>query len=167
MKKLIGPHFGRDVVSSLDFLEKKEANMTRCCDFDVGGCTASFYLSCVAYKEGKNCWEVEVSIPCCKRNNKERCRDCNTYQKAVKLGVITEKDGPNINRGVEDMRYVCSSVRDHGLFFTTKCPVCGARAVRIESVKEVEEDKDLRIMGGGGSYYKIEHGSVPQKGEPT
>ncbi|MDI6782170.1 MAG: hypothetical protein QME49_08730 [bacterium] len=51
--------------------------MKKC--YDVRGCPASHYLRCAAYASGKDCWEVP-DIPCCKRNDKERCKECNIYQ---------------------------------------------------------------------------------------
>lgn len=44
--------------------------MKRC--FEIQGCPASLYLICPAYKEKKSCWEI-LGVPCCKRNNKDRC----------------------------------------------------------------------------------------------
>lgn len=54
--------------------------MKRC--FEVEPCPASHYLKCPAYKQGKNCWET-VNIPCCKRNNKDRCPPCSVYMAAM------------------------------------------------------------------------------------
>jgi hypothetical protein len=53
--------------------------MLRC--YEVRGCPASFYLRCPAYEQNKNCWEVP-NLPCCKRNDKSRCKQCSIYQKA-------------------------------------------------------------------------------------
>lgn len=55
--------------------------MKRC--IEVHGCPASHYLICKAYKEGKSCWEVP-GVPCCKRDNKDRCPDCSVYIDASK-----------------------------------------------------------------------------------
>lgn len=60
----------------------------RCCDYEIRGCTASSYLSCSAYKEEKNCWEAEKEIPCCKRNDKTRCRECKIYLKYLEVEGI-------------------------------------------------------------------------------
>ncbi|MDI6735846.1 MAG: hypothetical protein QME42_06590 [bacterium] len=54
--------------------------MKRC--FEIRGCPASHYLNCVAYRNGLNCWETP-QIPCCKRNDKERCPQCPIYQTVV------------------------------------------------------------------------------------
>jgi hypothetical protein len=62
--------------------------MKRC--FEVRGCPASHYLICQAYKEGKDCWEVE-DIPCCKRKNKDRCKDCNVYMDALEGKGVSEE----------------------------------------------------------------------------
>ena len=62
--------------------------MNKCSDYNIRGCPASSYLICSAYKEGTNCWEAERDIPCCKRENKDRCKDCSVYKKALELGVI-------------------------------------------------------------------------------
>ncbi|MBU0600325.1 hypothetical protein KKB54_03250 [bacterium] len=48
---------------------------------DVKGCSAGYYLKCPAYKIEKSCWEVPA-VPCCKRNNKERCVPCPVYLRA-------------------------------------------------------------------------------------
>ncbi|MBU1261960.1 hypothetical protein KKG61_02485 [bacterium] len=47
----------------------------RCCD--LRGCPASYYLACDAYKDGKNCFEVEGEVPCCKKD--KDCTTCNIY----------------------------------------------------------------------------------------
>jgi hypothetical protein len=71
----------------------------RCCGYDIRGCPASWYSICSAYKEGKNCWEMDgVDIPCCKRRDKSRCPECNVYIKAVELEVI--------EKNIEDPRIV-------------------------------------------------------------
>jgi hypothetical protein len=49
----------------------------RCCD--ARGCPASYYLTCDAYKELKNCFETKVEIPCCKRQ--QPCTECYIYKK--------------------------------------------------------------------------------------
>jgi len=51
--------------------------------WEVTNRPASMYLQCVAYKEKLNCWEVK-DIPCCKRENKDRCKECSVYQAAFK-----------------------------------------------------------------------------------
>lgn len=51
--------------------------MKRC--YEVRGCPASHYLNCAAYRQEINCWEA-TNIPCCKRNDKERCSQCPIYQ---------------------------------------------------------------------------------------
>jgi len=56
--------------------------MNKCSNYDVKGCPASQYLICEAYKNGKNCWETQ-GVPCCKRDNKERCKECEVYKKAL------------------------------------------------------------------------------------
>ncbi|MDI6703185.1 MAG: hypothetical protein QME40_00655 [bacterium] len=53
--------------------------MKRC--YEIQTCPASHYLRCPAYKTGKDCWET-TDLPCCKRNNKDRCNDCYVYIKA-------------------------------------------------------------------------------------
>lgn len=55
--------------------------MKRC--FEIQGCPASLYLICPAYKEKKSCWEI-LGVPCCKRNNKDRCLECSLYLNARK-----------------------------------------------------------------------------------
>lgn len=65
--------------------------MKRC--YDIRGCPASHYLRCPAYKTDKNCWEVP-NLPCCKRNDKERCKDCSIYQAGVDQ---INKDTENLN----------------------------------------------------------------------
>lgn len=62
--------------------------MKRC--YDIRGCPASHYLRCSAYQIGKNCWE-EPNIPCCKRNEKERCKDCSIYQATMGQSGQTDK----------------------------------------------------------------------------
>lgn len=54
--------------------------MNRCSDYSIMGCPASLYLSCSAYKEGKNCWETERDIPCCQKDKAE-CGNCRIYIK--------------------------------------------------------------------------------------
>jgi len=66
-------------------MDKNEKVKDRCSDYSIRGCPASSYLICPAYKTGKNCWEAEESIPCCKRKDKSRCPECDVYQKAEKL----------------------------------------------------------------------------------
>lgn len=61
---------------------------TKCCEWDIRGCPVSWYMSCEAYKAGKNCWEVKI-IPCCKREEKVRCPTCEVYLKAIERGIIT------------------------------------------------------------------------------
>jgi hypothetical protein len=51
--------------------------------YEVRGCSASFYLKCPAYEKGKDCWNV-TNLPCCKRNNKDRCKDCTVFIEASK-----------------------------------------------------------------------------------
>lgn len=63
--------------------------MTVCCD--IRGCPGSQYINCAAYKTGKNCWEV-LDVPCCKRNDKGRCKECSIYLKAMGKGGDS-KDG--------------------------------------------------------------------------
>lgn len=52
-----------------------------CSKHGIRGCPASFYLSCPAYKENKNCWEVE-NKPCCSAQNLTKCRACPVFTKA-------------------------------------------------------------------------------------
>jgi hypothetical protein len=54
--------------------------MKRC--FEVRHCPASCYMICKAYKEGSDCWNT-INIPCCKRNNKDRCENCHIYKEAL------------------------------------------------------------------------------------
>ncbi|MEW6607238.1 MAG: hypothetical protein AB1414_07245 [bacterium] len=54
--------------------------MKRC--YEIRGCPASHYLNCQAYQQGSNCWEI-LNVPCCKRNDKDRCLQCPIYQSAV------------------------------------------------------------------------------------
>lgn len=56
--------------------------MNKCSNWSVKGCPASQYLSCSVYKKGLNCWEATESIPCCKRNDKSRCGNCDIYKRA-------------------------------------------------------------------------------------
>ncbi len=59
----------------------KEADMaSKCSDYSVKGCPASYYLKCRAYAEGLNCWDL-VSVPCCSKANLTECRDCEIYKK--------------------------------------------------------------------------------------
>lgn len=62
--------------------------MNRCSDYALKGCPASQYLICEAYKNEKNCWETQ-GVPCCKRDDKERCKECEVYKKAQELGFIS------------------------------------------------------------------------------
>ncbi|MDI6786080.1 MAG: hypothetical protein QMD92_05155 [bacterium] len=55
--------------------------MLKC--LDVKGCSAGYYLKCPAFKAGKSCWEVP-NVPCCKRNDFERCKECSVYIRACK-----------------------------------------------------------------------------------
>lgn len=61
--------------------------MNRCSDYAIKGCPASQYMICEAYRTGRNCWETK-GIPCCKRNDKERCKGCEVYIKAQRLGIM-------------------------------------------------------------------------------
>ncbi|MDD5090130.1 MAG: hypothetical protein PHQ23_04360 [Candidatus Wallbacteria bacterium] len=51
--------------------------------WDIHVCPAAEYLSCEAYKSGKNCWEVREK-PCCKRNDFARCLTCPVYLQYLK-----------------------------------------------------------------------------------
>ncbi len=42
------------------------------------GCPASQYFICPAYSGNKNCWETK-DLPCCRRNDKERCFSCTLF----------------------------------------------------------------------------------------
>lgn len=53
--------------------------MLKC--LDVKGCSAGYYLKCPAFKIEKSCWEVS-NVPCCKRNDIERCKICPVYIRA-------------------------------------------------------------------------------------
>ncbi|MDI6786360.1 MAG: hypothetical protein QMD92_06575 [bacterium] len=55
--------------------------MKRC--FEVRCCPVSCYMICNAYKNGTNCWDTN-NIPCCKRDNKDRCKSCHIYKTAHK-----------------------------------------------------------------------------------
>jgi hypothetical protein len=55
-----------------------------CSNHRVRGCPASFYLSCPAYLNGKNCWEV-AEKPCCGDGNLTKCGLCPTFTKGSRL----------------------------------------------------------------------------------
>lgn len=61
---------------------------------------------------------------------------------------------------------ICSRNQGHGSFYTRECPTCGAIGIKIIPVenetkeKTAEGDLDLLIMGGGGSYQRIEYRHV-------
>jgi hypothetical protein len=49
-------------------------------------------MSCIAYKSNKNCWETK-DIPCCRRENKDRCPKCIIYKLAKEEEIkIDSKD---------------------------------------------------------------------------
>jgi len=49
-----------------------------CSDYNVKGCSASFYLECPAYLADRNCWEV-AKRPCCAQPDRTACRSCQVY----------------------------------------------------------------------------------------
>jgi hypothetical protein len=54
--------------------------MNLCSNYSIKGCPASSYLSCPAYLEGKNCWEVEIAKPCCKAECAHDCMGCDVLR---------------------------------------------------------------------------------------
>ena len=46
--------------------------------FEIRHCPASMYLSCPALDANLNCWETDEK-PCCRRNDFERCKECEVY----------------------------------------------------------------------------------------
>jgi hypothetical protein len=56
----------------------------KCSDYQVKGCPASYYLTCRAFVEGKNCWEVP-GVPCCAKSAHPECQDCQVFKQAMLL----------------------------------------------------------------------------------